>query len=199
MNGAATSELDAAVAQLRAQEEGIVGCRGLEGLVAGATLAVPKRTWLLPGRRERACALLRGCAPDRLDAARPYRVVPPGSSPVARAAEAVGMALAGDPALVWLGTGSVSYGAFTEALALAAAHRAPVLFVVSWYVNEGPFAPQLPVSPGELATTLGLPAVTVEGADAGAVYAAVTRLSALGGPGLLEGRLYGNTGALVAP
>lgn len=183
--------LDAAVRQLRAfcAEEPLPSGRGLEALIAGATLAVPKSTWLLPGRRERSCALLRGCAPDRLDAARPYRVVPPGTSPVARALQAVGLALSGgDGALVFCGTGSVGYGGFSEALSLAALRAAPVTFVVSWYATPGPFAPPLPVSPAAFARALGLSAEEVDGTDAAAVQAAV---GAAKGPTVIEARLLG--------
>ncbi|MFZ5479869.1 MAG: hypothetical protein ACOZNI_24100, partial [Myxococcota bacterium] len=89
-----------AIARLEAfhAEQGVVSGRGLEALIAGATLGVSKKTWLLPGRRERGCALLRGCSPERIDEARPYRVVPAGPSPAARAAYGVGLAMAGDPA-----------------------------------------------------------------------------------------------------
>lgn len=188
MNGAPS--LDNAVADLRAfhrADAAVVSGRGLEAVVAGATLAVPKKTWLLPGRRERACALLRGCPAERLDQARPYKVVPPGGSPVARALQAVGLA-GTDGALVWLGAGSTSYGAFTEALALTRAWNARVVFVVSWYLGEGPFAPQLPVSPAALAAGFGLATVTVDGTDAEAVRAGVT---GLGGQGVVVAELRG--------
>lgn len=186
------TELAAALDAVRAftaADPAVVSGRGLEAVIAGATAGVSRKTWLLPGRRERACAVARGCPADRVDAARPYRVVPPGTSPVARAAQAVGLALTGDPALVWLGTGSVSYGAFVEALSLAVQHGAPVTFVVSWYTTEGPFAAQLARSPAEVAAALGLSTEAVDGHDAAAVAAAVGRLA--GRPGLVEARLVG--------
>lgn len=194
MNDGLPTSPDAGAALLRTHHEaagGVVSGRGLEASIAGATLAVSRKTWLLPGRREAACALLRGCPADRLVEARPYRVVPPGSSPSARALEAVGMALAGDAALTWLGTGSVAYGAFTEALSLAATHRAPVTFVVHWYTNEGPFARQLAVEPAALAQSFGLAAAIVPGAEAGPVFEAVKALAALGGPALVQVELSG--------
>lgn len=171
-----------------ASDPAAVSGRGLEAVIAGATLAVSKKTWLLPGRRERGCALVRGCPPDRLDAARPYRVVPPGPSPIARALQAVGLAMDGDPSLVFLGTGSVSYGGFTEALSLAALRRVPTRFVVSWYENAGPFAPQLGTSPARLAEAFGLAAREVDGSDVDAVYQAV---AGLGEGGLVLARLHG--------
>jgi TPP-dependent pyruvate/acetoin dehydrogenase alpha subunit len=85
----------------------------------------------------------------------------------------VGLALAGEAALVFLGTGSVSYGAFHEALQLAAARSLPVTFLVSWWVNDGPFGPQLAVPPARLAEAVGLAATVVDGMDEAAVRAAV--------------------------
>lgn len=154
-----------AAADLRAQ--------GVTPLVVGAATAVSKKTWLLPGRRERGVALLRGCPADRLDAARPYRVVPAGSSPAGRALVGVGLGLAGEPALVFLGTGSAAYGELHAALHLLATHRPPVQLVLSWYAGEGPFAAPLAVAPVALAQALGLGAVEVDGSDEAAVRAAV--------------------------
>jgi hypothetical protein len=161
--------------------------RGLEPLIAGATLGVSRKTFLLPGPREIGCGLLRGVAPDRLRAARPWRVLPPGTDPAQRALQAVGIAMSGEPALVFLGMGSLAYGAAQEALSLAVLHRAPVCFVVGWYEGEGPFAPPLPVGPATLALALGIDAVEVDGTDAAAVCVAV----AGSGPRLVEARLRG--------
>lgn len=188
--GAEGDPLADALRRLRAfgEGEGVVSVRGLEALVVGATLGVSRKTWLLPGPRERACALARGCAPERLDEARPYRVVPPGPSPAARALQAVGLALAGEPALVFVGSGSASYGSFFEALNLAALTRAPVVFVVAWYANAGPFATQVAVAPAALGRALGLDAAEVDGTDAAAVRDAVAGVS---GPAVVEARLSG--------
>jgi pyruvate dehydrogenase E1 component alpha subunit len=179
-----------AIARLRAANEplGLVDGRGLEALVAGAVAGVSRKTWILPGRRERACALLRGCDPERLDASRPFRVVPPGPSPAARAAIAVGLALSGDPALVFCGTGSVSYGAWFEAVNLAALHGAPVVFVVGWWATPGPFATQLVGGPAAIARGFGVDARVVDGHDAAAVSAAVAGVA---GPRVVEARLNG--------
>jgi len=180
--------LEHAVATLRAfhqADPAVVSGRGLEAIVAGATFAVSRKVWLLPGRRERGCALLRGCPADQLDAARPYRVVPPGPSPVARALYAVGLA-EGDGALVFLGSGSVSYGGFAEALSATRSAGVAVRFVVSWYTQPGPFATQLAVSPAELAGGFGLPSAVVDGRDAEAVRAAV---ASMGGGGLVQAQL----------
>lgn len=171
-----------------AADPAVVSARGLEALVAGVGVGAPRKAWLLPGRRERAVALVRGATADRLDEARPYRVVPPGESPSARALYAVGLALSGDPAVVFVGTGSTGYGVFHEALHLAAAHRAPVTFVVSWYANPGPFAVPLAIEPAALAKALGLAAVVVDGTDAAAVRDAVASAT---GPTVVQANLVG--------
>lgn len=177
-----------AVRHYCAADPAVVSGRGLEALIAGVAVGAPRKAWLLPGRRERACAIVRGCSADRLDQARPFRVVPPGESPAARALYAVGLALAGDPAVVFIGTGTAGYGAFHEALHLAAVHGAPVTFVVAWYTNAGPFATPLAVAPSVLARALGLSATVVDGADASAVRDAV---AVADGPTLIEARLSG--------
>ncbi len=154
------------------------GARGVAALVEGVVAATPKQSWLLVGRREAGAALLRGADADRLAQARPYRVVPAGDAPAARALQAVGIALAGSPAVCLLGAGSTSYGDFHEALHLCAQHRAPVVFVIAWYEGDGPFAPQLAVRPEVLAQALGLGAARCDGADAAAVRAAVASVGA---------------------
>lgn len=189
--GSNTDLLTTALVAVRAHaaaDPAVVSARGVEAVVAGVGVGAPRKAWLLPGRRERAVALVRGCSADRLDEARPYRVVPPGDSPSARALYAVGLALAGDPAVVFVGTGTTGYGAFHEALHLAAVHRAPVTFVVTWYANPGPFAAPLAVEPVALARAMGVAAVAVDGADAAAVRDAV---AAATGPTLIQANLLG--------
>jgi TPP-dependent pyruvate/acetoin dehydrogenase alpha subunit len=185
------AELDGAVALLSAHgaaDPDAVSVRGLEALVAGAVAGAGPRAWLLPGRRERAAALLRGATPDRLDAGRPRRVVPPGPGPVARALQAVGLAVAtGERAVVFCGAGSVGYGGFSEALHLAAMRAAPVTFVVAWYVAPGPFGTQSALAPAAMARALGLGGVEVDGHDAVAVRDAVAGAAA--GPWVIEARL----------
>jgi TPP-dependent pyruvate/acetoin dehydrogenase alpha subunit len=186
-----TDALDTALAAVRsfaAEDPAVVSARGLEAVIAGVGVGAPRRAWLLPGRRERAVALVRGAAKDRLDQARPYRVVPPGPSPSARLLHAVGLAAAGEPAVVFCGTGTVGYGAFHEALHLAAARSAPVTFVVTWYENPGPFAPPAAVSPVAIARALGFAVHDVDGTDAAAVRDAVAGAK---GPTLVSARLRG--------
>ncbi len=191
----AGATLAAAMVQLAAwhAEQGPLSGRGLEALIAGATLACSRSTWLLPGERERGCALLRGASPDALDAARPYRVVPPGTSPVARAAYAVGLASRGDRALVFCGTGTVGYGAWTEAVSLAVQLRAEVVFLVAAYADaegspgaDAPFAVQLSGGAAAVARGMGAVGIVVDGRDAEAVQAAVKAAS---GPTVIEARL----------
>jgi TPP-dependent pyruvate/acetoin dehydrogenase alpha subunit len=191
----AGTTLAAAMAQLAAwhAEQGPVSGRGFEALIAGATLACGRSTWLLPGERERGCALLRGASPDAVDAARPYRVVPPGTSPVARAAYAVGLASRGDRALVFCGTGTVGYGAWTEAVSLAVQLGAEVVFLVAAYADaegspgaDAPFAVQLSGGAAAVARGMGAAGVVVDGRDADAVHAAVKAAS---GPTVIEARL----------
>ena len=169
-------DLGGAVERLRElhAEGPVVSGRGLEALIAGSTLAVSRRTWILPGVREAGAALLRGASADALHTARPYRVVPAGPSPSARAGQAVGLGMAGESALCFLGTGSVAYGTLVEVLG----NLVPgVQFVVSWDERPGPFA--RPLSPAALFTASGHSVAEVDGTDAAAVFDAVRAGSAL--------------------
>lgn len=178
----------------------------LAPLVAGAVSALGKGDWWVPSMRERAGAVLRGVPVERLvdglAGARPFKVAPPGSSPAVRALVAVGLASAQRPpggasgaggvtALVHLGIGSASDGAFHEALNLAALLRPDVIFLVAVHaLGEGaPLGRQLATSPSALAQAFGLPAAVVDGEDAEAVAAAVRDAKAAKGPHLIEARL----------
>ena len=174
-----------------AEQSPTSGVHGVLAICEGVAAGTSKKTWIFPGRRERGIAILRGADPSRLAESRPYRVVPPGTSPSIRALEAVGVALAGEPALVILGTGSTAYGEFHQAMHLAASLRAPVTFVVTWYRGEGPFAAQMAGSPKSLAESLGIPTTTVDGTNAEAVRSAVAGIA--GGTGLVQAELFGKT------
>ena len=190
MNGGESA--DPRIAAFRtwvAEQSAVSGVHGVAPMVEGIAAGTSKKTWIFPGRMERGIAILRGADPSRLAEARPFRVVPPGDSPAIRALEAVGVALAGEPVVVVLGTGSVSYGAFHEALQLAAMHHAAATFVVTWYVGAGPFAAQLAASPAAIAASLGIANGVVDGTSAEAVGAAVAALA--GGTGLLQVELWG--------
>lgn len=168
---------------------------GLEAVVAGTVMALERGDWWLPGLRERVGGVLRDTPLDRLidgrAGARPYKIVPPDTSPALRALQAVGLAVAGQPAVVHLGVGSVSDGAFHEALNLAALHRADVVFVVAVHPLDGdaPLGTQLATSPARLAQAFGLGVHEVDGASATAVYEAVRAARQAGGPHLVEARL----------
>ena len=170
--------------------------RGLEAVVAGAVTALDSGDWWVPGLRERAGAVLRGAPVERLVdgtvGARPYKVAPPGTSTVARALTAVGLAHAtGQATLVHLGTGSTADGSFHEALNLAAALDAPVVFLVAVHPLQGaaPLPRQLHASPAKLAEAFGLAASVVDGNDANAVHDAVTAAKAALRPSLIEATL----------
>ena len=169
-------DLAGAVETLRGlhADAGAVSGRGLEALIAGATLGVSKRTWILPGRREAGAALLRGASVDALHTARPYRVIPAGPSPSARAGQAVGIGMAGESALCFLGTGSVAYGTLAEVIGNL---TQGVQFVVSWYDKPGPFA--LPVSPAGMFIAAGHTVAEVDGSDVLAMFEAVRAGNAL--------------------
>ncbi len=167
-------DLGAAVERLRAlhADGPVVSGRGLEAIIAGATMAVSKKTWILAGKREIGAALLRGASADALQSARPYRVVPAGESPSARAGQAVGLAMAGETALCFLGTGSLAYGMLAEVLGnIVALPAGSVQYVVSWYTAPGPFV--RPVAPDGMFRAAGLTVAEVDGTDAIAVYEAV--------------------------
>lgn len=172
-----------------AEQPAISGVAGVAAISEGVAAGTNKKTWIFPGRRERGIAILRGADASRLAESRPYRVLPPGESPSIRALEAVGVALAGEPSVVILGTGSTSYGDFHAALHLAAAHSASVTFVVVWYVGAGPFAQQMAISPLQLAEALGIAHALADGTNAESVRAGVAKLA--GGPGLLQVELRG--------
>lgn len=169
---------------------------GLEAVVAGSVTALSRADWWVPGLRERVGAVLRDVPIARLiegtGGAKPYRVAPPSPSPALRALYAVGLGLHGDgSALVHLGVGSCSDGAFHEALNLAALTGSDVIFVVAIHPLDGdaPLGPQLAGTPAAMAAAFGLATATVAGDDAQAVHDAVAAAKAAGGPHLIEARL----------
>ena len=153
----------------------------LAPLVAGTVSALSRSDWWVPGLRERAGAVLRDVSTERLSdglaGAKPYKVAPPSAAPALRALTATGLALANEDgvAVVHLGIGSVSDGAFHEALNLAALTNAPVVFVVAVHpLDDGaPIGPQTAASPISLAQAYGLDTTEVDARDAQAVHSAV--------------------------
>ena len=169
---------------------------GLEAVVVGAVTALDAGDWWVPGLRERSGAVLRGAPVDRLldgtVGARPYKVAPPGVGATHRALTAVGLAHAsGRTTVVHLGTASTADGAFHEALNLAAALEAPVIFVVAVHPLTGaaPLPRQLHASPAALAAAFGLHSASVDGNDATAVNDAVAAAKAANRPSLIEATL----------
>ena len=170
--------------------------QGLESVVAGAVLALKRTDWWVPGLRERAGAVLRDVPLERLvdgfAGAKPYKVAPPSGSPALRALTAVGLAMAQDTgcALVHLGTGSLSDGAFTEALNTAALNNAPVIFVVATtpLTDDAPIGPQSTVDLKTLAKAYGITYARVDGRKAKSVHTAVGKARDAGGPTLIEAK-----------
>jgi TPP-dependent pyruvate/acetoin dehydrogenase alpha subunit len=169
---------------------------GLEAVVEGAIAGLDPGDWWLPGQRERVGGVLRGAPVERLAdprrGARPYKVAPADGSPANRALFAVGMAIAsGGPALVHLGVGSLSDGAFAEALNLAKLRSARVIFLVAVHPlgGDSPLPTQSAASASSLARAYDIPAVTVDGRSADAVRAAVAAARETAGPTVIEARL----------
>ena len=153
----------------------------LAPLVAGTVSALERSDWWVPSLRERAGAVLRDVRVEALSDAfagsRPYKVAPPSAGPALGALTGVGLALALESgvAVVHLGIGSLSDGAFHEALNLAALTQAPVVFVVAQRdLDDGaPVGPQVAADPMALAHAFGVTTSTVDAHDAPAVHAAV--------------------------
>jgi len=174
--------------------------RGLEAVIAGGFLGIERKDWVMPGLRERCGAVLRNCPTERLldpaTGARPYRVAPVSSSPAARMLQACGLAMAlrdEDAAvLCFIGQGSASYGAFHEALNLAALHKLRVIFLAhSWNLDApgSPLARQLAGALSAHALAYGIKGAAVDGGLVTDVLSAVTDARAAGGPRLIEARL----------
>ncbi len=171
---------------------------GLESVVAGSVLALSRTDYWVPGLRERVGAVLRDVPIERLvdgaAGARPYRVSPPDGTPALRALTAVGLAdTAEGCALVHLGVGSLGDGAFHEALNLAAQRNASVIFVIALHplTGDSPLGPQLHADPATLVAAFGVPAVQIDGTDAGAVHDAVNAARERGGPTVVLAQLAG--------
>lgn len=184
-------EADAALAALEPTPF-VLPITGLEAVVAGTVRALGRGSWWVPGLRERVGAVLRGAPVERLvdgfAGARPYKVAPPSAAPALRALHAVGLALGsgGAPVAVHLGIGSVSDGAFHEALNLAALQGANVVFVVAVPPLDGaPVPPQTAASPADLARAYGATVHEVSGHDAQAVHDAVEAAGEHAGPSVV--------------
>jgi len=182
--------------ELAASRSVPLDARGLEAVIVGGFLGVERGDWVVPGLRERVGAVLRSCPLDRLvrpgAGARPYRMAPVGASPANRLLHACGLAMAGEQVLVFLGQGSASYGAFHEALNLAALHGLDIILLVHcWDLDDSdsPLAPQVAGSLAAKALAYGVRSCTVDGGRVTEVLAAVIEARSQGGPHLIEARL----------
>jgi pyruvate dehydrogenase E1 component alpha subunit len=202
---------------------GIHPCTGQEAVAAGCGAALRTTDLITTTHRGHGQALAKGADPGRLMAELAARatglnrgrggsmhptdlaagilgassgIVGAGQPIAAGAAWAVRQAGADRVALSYLGDGAVNQGVFLESLNLAALWRLPVVFVCE---NNG-YATTLP-APAAIAGTItgratafGIPASTVDGMDAEAVFAAATaavdRARAGQGPSFLECRTY---------
>lgn len=161
------------------------------GQVVGVLRGASEQDWWLPSLRDRAGAVLRGTPVERLldgsVGARPYRVVPPGGAPALRALWAVGLARSGEgAAIVHLGPGSVSDGAFMEALELAVRYAARVVFVVDQPdLSSAPVPAPCVLDLRLLAASAGVPLVVASSDDPEAIAQATSAARQRSGPTLL--------------
>ncbi|MED5371318.1 MAG: thiamine pyrophosphate-dependent enzyme [Myxococcota bacterium] len=174
--------------------------QGLEAVIVGGFSGMSSKDWIVPGLRERAGAVLRGCSVERLQAphagARPYRIAPVSADPAARMLHACGLAMAMRDqdlsVLCFVGQGSASYGAFHEAMNMAVLHRLPVVFLAHhWDLDdpESPLSPQVAGSMQGLALAHGLRPHSVDGGLVTEVLSAVAEARAHSGPSFIEARL----------
>ena len=188
--------------------------QGQEAAQVGAVYALEADDWLFPTYRETVGTFARGvdvvellalfsgswhCGFDPYQ----YRVAPLTTPLATQALHAVGLAMAAkmkhDPivALTFFGDGAASEGDAHEALNLAGAYGAPVVFVVqnNGYAISVPFRLQTRTSSIALrAAGVGMPGIRVDGNDVisvyGAVKTAVDRARRGDGPTLIEAVTY---------
>ncbi len=187
---------------------------GQEAAQVGAVFALEAEDWLFPTYRETVGTFARGvdvvellalfsgswhCGFDPYQ----YRVAPLTTPLATQALHAVGLAMAAkmrhDPivALTFFGDGAASEGDAHEALNLAGAFGAPVVFVVqnNGYAISVPFRLQTRTTSIALrAAGVGMPGIRVDGNDVisvyGAVKTAVDRARRGEGPTLIEAVTY---------
>lgn len=139
----------------------------LDGVVAAVVSGLPRSTWWVPGLRERAGGVLRGASAERLAsgaALPPYRVGAAIGPSGSRALYALGLAIAGQPALVHLGAAALADGGVFEALNLAALRDAPLVLVVTTRdLSDAPVPRQAAISEEHLAAGLGVAFVDARG------------------------------------
>ena len=202
------------------QRQGRLGnypmCWGEEGAQVGSLRAARPTDWVFPTYRQQLIPILRGVDPATILryragmggragfwAPRRYRVAPITISIATHLPHAVGLAYAaklkGDDtaAIAWFGDGATSEGDFHEAMNFAAVFRVATVFFCTnnqWAIST-PIARQMATaSVAEKAVAYGMPAVTVDGFDVAACWAAtreaLDRGRAGGGPTLIEAVTY---------
>jgi hypothetical protein len=187
MTAVELEQADAALAVALGQ--GRPGVGELAAIVQGAVRGLGRGDWWVPGPRERAGAVLRGLAIDRVvDVHAVIRTHKVGPSGPLRALHAVGLALA-EPdraVLVHIGAGSLGDGALIEALNLAALRSARVIFLLAQRSLVGaPVPQQSAASPAALALAYGVPTITLDGQSEDAVRDAVASARQTSGPTLI--------------
>ncbi len=192
--------------------------------VAVAMALDPGRDWLVPYYRDLAVTLVMGMTPKdhllsclgRADdpnsgsrqmpshfGCRRLNIVTTGSPVATQILHACGVALAhrmrGEDAVTFtaVGEGGTSEGDFYEGLNFASVHRLPVVFMVqnNGYAISVPWSMQMPTpDAADRASAFSIPAVTLDGNDPIACYAAaveaVARARRGDGPTLLEVKVH---------
>ncbi len=193
MTAATLMQADASLASMDVQPFHLPLSGGKAELVAGTLAAMKASHWWLPGPAERVGAVLRGAPLERVaegfEAMRPYRVAGVSGSAGLRALFAVGLGAASEDAraVVHLSEGSLSDGAFAEALNLASLLHANVVFVVHRRRLEGaPVARQSAADADALARAYAVPSHKVTISGAAEITSVVSGCLTQQGPSLIE-------------
>ncbi len=194
---------------------------GQEAAQVGGVLALSEQDWLFPSYRDSVALITRGVDPAQTLTLfrgdwhagydpRRHRCAPQCTPLATNASQAVGLTYAARregrdvAALALMGDGATSGGDAREAYDFAAVWNAPVVFLVQndhWATSVSPHRPAAPaLDPG--ASGYGVKGYHVDGNDAAAVYAVVSRALAEarsgGGPAIVEAvtcRLDPHTGS----
>ncbi|MUL42837.1 pyruvate dehydrogenase (acetyl-transferring) E1 component subunit alpha [Streptomonospora sp. PA3] len=188
--------------------------RGQEACQVGGVLALAEQDWLFPTYRDCVSLVTRGVDPVEVLTLlrgdwhcgydpKTHRCAPQCTPLATNASHAVGLTYAArrkgsdTAALVLMGDGATSEGDAHEAYNFAAVWNAPVVFLV----QNNQWAISVPLHRQTAAPTLahkavgyGMRGYHVDGNDAAAVHAVVSRALAAaragGGPALIEARTY---------
>src|ERR1700723_2331608 len=179
---------------------GLYSSEGQEGISVGTAYALEKKDWMAPRIRNIGALLVKGVPPRDIFTQHMAKYTSPTRgkdgtshfgdlkvrhivSPISMLGDLIpvmtGVAMAGRylgqniVALTWIGDGGSSTGAFHEGLGLAAAQKAPFVFIVE--NNQGGYSPpvsrQVPVKNlADRAVGYGIASTIVDGNDVVAVY-----------------------------